>query len=285
MAPVTAAGLIATAAARLAQCGSDSPRLDAEVLLRDLLGIDRTALFMRLREPVDDALVLAFSRAIERRLRGEPIAYITGRREFMGHTFLVGPGVLIPRPETEQMVEWALNWLGGRDGATVVDVGAGSGAIVLSLAHGRRASSGDRLVGSDRSLVALGYARHNRAALGLESVVALVAGDLLEPFRVPFDLVLANLPYLTCDQFAGNPDLWMEPALALVSGDNGLDAIRRLIADLPRVLTRGGAVMLELDPAQAEVTAWELSAALPGAAISRHRDLAGDERFVVAQTS
>src|SRR5262245_59822813 len=118
---------------RLNQSGSDTPGLDAEVLLRHALEFDRTTLFARIADPIEPATLAAYLALIDERAKGVPVAYLTGEREFMGLTFAVGPEVLIPRPETEILVEWALRWLTGRKGATIVDVGAGSGAIALSL--------------------------------------------------------------------------------------------------------------------------------------------------------
>lgn len=279
-----AADLIRAAAARLAEHGYDTPRLDAEVLLRHVLGIDRTRLFVRLREPVEAEQAAAFQALVMRRIVGEPVAYLTGVREFMGLPFVVGPGVLVPRPETELLVGWALGWLADRSGSTVADIGAGSGAIAVSIAHGTPAARVGRILAADVSAAALGYARRNAAAHA-PGRVRLVRGDLVGwcgGGRI--DLLLANLPYLTPAQLAGNRDLRAEPALALVSGADGLDAIRRLAADLPRVLAGNGAAVIELDPRQAPSVAGLVAGVLPGARVEIGRDLAGWDRFVVAQT-
>ena len=129
--PATIAAALQKGRDWLARSATDTPRLDAEVLLRSLLGLDRTALFTRLRDPIDPTALQAFLDLIDQRARGVPVAYLTGEREFMGMRFTVGPGVLIPRPETEILVEWALDWLRERPGATVADVGTGSGAIAF----------------------------------------------------------------------------------------------------------------------------------------------------------
>jgi release factor glutamine methyltransferase len=281
----TANDLIRHAASHLAAAGIETARLDAEVLLRHVLGIDRTRLFMRLRDPVDGEDTKAFQSLIDRRLTGEPVAFLTGAREFMGLEFAVGPGVLIPRPETELLVEWAARWLKKRNESTVIDVGAGSGAIILSLAGNLRGAGAHRYVGCDVSDAALAYAMRNRDALGLSEIVHLVRGDLLSWLGTPVDLILANLPYLTPEQLASNPDLRAEPELALVSGADGVDAIERLIADLPRVLAPGGAAAFELDPGQAERIAGSIGRALPGARVAIMQDLAGLDRFVIAETA
>jgi release factor glutamine methyltransferase len=279
----TAAVLVRDAAERLAVAGVESARLDAEVLLRHVLGIDRTRLFMRLREPVDEEAVARFWTLVERRLADEPVAYLTGEREFLGLPFAVGPGVLVARPETELLVEWAAGWLAGKRGATVVDVGTGSGAIILALATMVGGAHQGLLLGADRSVEALAYAVRNRANLMLDDRVRLIRGDLLTWLGAPADLILANLPYLTLEQLSSNPDLCAEPELALVSGHDGLDAIRRLLDDSGRVLAPGGAIALELDPSQAQTAAGLAAAVLPDARVSVKQDLAGRDRFVIAE--
>lgn len=281
--PVTIAQALRWASQRLATGGSSTPRLDAEVLLRSILGLDRTSLFLRLNEPVAPDDLSRFAALVERRLAGEPVAYITGEREFMGLPFAVGPGVLVPRPETELLVEWALAWLADRTHATAIDVGTGSGAIALSLAYHLPKPPTWRIVGADISRAALRYARHNRSRLGLEQCVHLVCGDLVTWCRGPVDLILANLPYLRPDQVASNPELVAEPRLALEAGPDGLDLYRRLVADLPRVLAPGGAVAIEIDPSQAETAPLLLAAGLPDARIAVLPDLAGLPRHVIAE--
>lgn len=280
--PETIAATIWEAATQLAEAGSETPRLDAEVLLRHLLGVDRTGLFLRLPEPLAESTRQAFAELVERRRAGEPVAYLTGAREFMGLPFAVGPGVLVPRPETEILVEWAVDWLASRSTMTVVDVGTGSGAIALAVAS-LSTGKGHRIIACDRSPDALRYAAENRERLGLNNVVDFVTGDLLTWCRVPVDLVLANLPYLRPEQRASNPALWAEPVEALVSGAAGLDAIERLIGDLPRLLAPGGAVAFELDPSQVKAVVSRLHSALPDVESTVLRDLAGLERVVVGQ--
>lgn len=272
------------AAKRLAATGIQTPRLDAEVLLRRLLGLSRAELFLRCPDPISSHHDQLYDDLITRRISGEPVAYLTGAREFMGLPFQVAPGVLIPRPETELLVEWALAMIADMHEPLVVDVGTGSGAIAVSIAA---LSPGPvRIVATEISAQALGIARRNAEAI-LDSPrrerLRIQAGSLLEPISHPVDLVLANLPYLTPEQIADNPDLGAEPRLALDGGSDGLHLVRDLIADLPRVLARDGGVGLELDPAQTGPVERMLRDMFPGRATRSINDLAGLSRHVVME--
>ncbi len=280
----THADLLNVAAERL-QATSASPRLDAEILLRTVTGLDRTRLFLALRDDVQPNDESAFQRLLERRENGEPTAYITGAREFMGLPFAVTPDVLVPRPETELLVEWALSHLPAFDRRPVrlVDIGSGSGAIAVAIAAlapvpvdvtAVEPSPGARDVISRNAAQHLPPDRPGR--------FAIVDGDLLDAAPGPFDIVLANLPYLTPEQIAENPDLAAEPRLALDGGVDGLDLIRRLIPRLPARLAQPFAVGLELDPMQAEIVSALLASTLPGAEVAIIRDYAGFDRHVVS---
>ena len=282
---LTGAAAIRAAADRLVAAGRDTPRLDAEVLLRHVLGLDRTGLFLGLHEPLTSDEHRRFESLVARRLGGEPVAYIVGEREFMGLAFAVNRAVLIPRPETEIIVEWALECLKTRAcGASVVlDIGTGSGAIALALAAHLGSCWPGTVVAADVSGDALRVAATNRSRFGLGGRVALVRGDLAGWCGGQVDLLLANLPYLRPEQIASNPDLTAEPLGALDGGDDGLDLIRQLLADLPRLLAPRGAVGLEVDPVQAAEVARLVGDALPGAAIDTLRDLGGLDRHVIAR--
>lgn len=270
------------AARRLESAGIDSPGLDAEVLMRHVLGLDRTAYFLRRPDLISERDRSAFDALVRRRLARESVAYIVGSREFMGRPFAVGPGVLVPRPETEILVEWALDWLALHPGKrSVLDVGTGSGAIALSIAAAKPAGVQHFVVGSDVSQTALHVAARNRRAFGLQDAVSLVRGNLADWHGGPIELLLANLPYLRPDQVSGNRDLATEPELALVGGPDGLDLVRRLLADAPRVLAPGGAVGLEIDPSQAEATVTLGPRHLPALEWQIIPDLAGHPRHVV----
>jgi len=281
--PDSIAAALRAARVRLAAV-SPTAGLDAEVLLRHVLRIDRTTLFGRLTESLRPAARTAFAALVEQRAAGAPVAYLVGIREFMGMEFVVRPGVLIPRPETELLVEWALAWLTDRPGATVLDVGAGSGAIALSLAALLPAERRDRIIAADYSRTALTVAAENRARLGLAERVRLVRGDLATWCRGPVDLLLANLPYLRPEQLRANPDLAAEPTVALLGGRDGLDLIRRLISDAPRFLAPGGAFGLEIDPTQADSVIALVKRVFPAANCMIQPDLAGLSRHILVDT-
>ncbi|MFN8591539.1 MAG: peptide chain release factor N(5)-glutamine methyltransferase [Thermomicrobiales bacterium] len=279
----SAGNALRTARLRLSQGRSSSPALDADVLLRHVLGIDRTALFARRQQPLTKEQRQRYQALIEARLQGVPVAYLTGIREFMGYPFTVNPDVLIPRPETEILVEWALQWIAARLDATVVDVGTGSGAIALSLAAILGPDWPGRVIASDVSSRALAVAAANRDALGLTNKVALVQGFLLESLAQPVDLILANLPYLRPDQVVANPDLAAEPRLAFDGGEGGMMLIAALLRDAPRVLRTGGTIGLEIDPGQASTVTALAQSSFPSADITLLRDLAGLHRHVIIQ--
>lgn len=283
--PETLETLMRWATARLAGAGIAAPRLDAEILLRHTLRIDRARFFLRLPEPVAADVTLAFTALIDRRVAGEPITYITGTREFMGLPFIVTPDVLIPRPETELLVEWALSTIGDGARVTVADLGTGSGAIAISIAALAPPTAAVSVTGTDISEAALAVARENLARIAPPHPVTFLQGSLAQPIQAQVDLVLANLPYLTPAQIAGNHDLDAEPRVALDGGAHGLELVNELIRDLPRLLKRGGAAGFELDPDQCYTVRSALADAFPNYEIQIITDLSGRERHVVMRRS
>ncbi|HLI52640.1 MAG TPA: peptide chain release factor N(5)-glutamine methyltransferase [Thermomicrobiaceae bacterium] len=283
--PATLGDLLSHARQRLVESGSDSPRLDAEVLLRHLLHLDRAHLLVSLDRPAPPWLAGRFDALVERRAAGEPVAYITGQREFMGLDFLVDRRVLIPRPETEFLVEWGSRRLrrdSGRShrGRLVVDVGTGSGAIIVSLAALTEPRLGTVFVGADISREAIEVARLNAARLA-PGRVELLVGNLLSWCRRPADLILANLPYLRPEQL--HEGIEREPEAALLSGEDGFDHYRRLLARLPETLAGSGACICEIDPSQRKFALRASRTATPNRRISVLPDLAGFDRYLVIE--
>ena len=261
-------------AERLAQAGLEQPRRTAELLLAGVLGVDRVHLIAHPEAPVPEALQSRFEHDLERRAGGEPLQYILGCQEFYGRAFAVGPGVLIPRPETELLVEQTLARL--RSGDRVCDVGAGSGAIAVTVALER---DDLRVFASDISSDALAIARRNSHNLG--AAVRFCAGDLLTPFRdASLDIIASNPPYVAETARPGlQRELAHEPAGALFAGPVGLDCYRRLIPQAARALKSGGTLLLELGHDSLP----GVSALLDGPAwgpAEIHQDLAGIPRVV-----
>ena len=270
---------IEDATARLAG-ESESPQLDAELLLREAAGLDRVGVFMRHGDLLPEAQDALFTELLGRRLAGEPIAYILGRRWFRTIELYVDDRVLIPRPETEHFVDLALAWLAAHPGPRrIIDVGTGSGAIALALAT----ELGDRrpdvqIVGSDVSRPALRVAALNRERLGLRERVDLVASDLLAGFDGPFDLILANLPYLRPDQ--RHPSTRREPPVALFGGPDGFDLHRALLRQAGEKLAGDGAYVGEIDPDQGAI-AVSFAEETTGRNARIEVDLAGDARYLI----
>ncbi|HEY8292752.1 MAG TPA: peptide chain release factor N(5)-glutamine methyltransferase [Thermomicrobiales bacterium] len=263
--------------------GIETPELDAALLLGHLLGRDRAALYAHLLDDAPPGIPDAFDALIERRSRREPVAYLTGAKEFMGLAFAVSAAVLVPRPETELLVEWAACWLVTRPhGARVVDVGTGSGAIAISLAS---MTTHTRIFASDISREALEVARLNARRHMVADRVAFVCGDLVSWLGRPVTMILANLPYLT-DAQTDAADLRAEPRGALAGGGgDGFRFYRTLIPQIPGRLALDGACAFEIDPSQAAIATALCAASFPAASVAIHHDLAGLARFVTVETA
>lgn len=217
--------------------------VDADLLLAHALGRSRTWLFSHGDALVDGVQAERFHALVARREAGEPVAYLTGRRGFWRFDLAVSPATLIPRPETELLVELALERLPEGVPLRIADLGAGSGAIALALAFERPRA---QVIATDASDAALGVARANADALGLRNI-EFRAGDWCTPLGGgSFDLIASNPPYIAAgDPHLARGDLRFEPAAALASGEDGLDAIRVISRDAPRHLRRGGWLLLE----------------------------------------
>ncbi|BBL69754.1 peptide chain release factor N(5)-glutamine methyltransferase [Methylogaea oryzae] len=269
--------LLFEASERLAPT-SDSPRADAEILLAHVLGKGRTYLFAwpeKQLEPEQESLFLDL---IARRQTGEPIAYLTGTREFWSREFLITPDVLIPRPETELLVELALDRIPQDQACVVADLGAGSGAIAVTVALERPKA---RVWASDISGAALAVAKANAERQGARNV-EFVLSDWLDGLPpLPYDLIVSNPPYIAeHDPHLAEGDLRFEPTGALASGPDGLDAIRRIAADARGRLKPGGALLLEHGYDQAEAVQ-ALLCGLGYRDVASHRDLLGHGRVTL----
>lgn len=288
------AALLAAAVDRLTVAGSGSPRLDAELLLAQVLGTDRSGIRAHPDALVGDGPRDAFEALLARRERGEPVAYIRGFREFHGLVIATDARALIPRPETELLVDAALGVIGARLTAAprpegtpplrVADVGTGSGAIAVALlvALRRRRMADQVLVdASDLSADALQLARENAVSHGVADRMAFAVADLL-PERVepPYAVICANLPYVATGDLAGlSKDLEFEPQPALDGGPGGLGVVRRLLDLLPGTLAADGVALLEIGADQGEAIAQEVVTRLRGWRCSVTADLAGLPRL------
>ncbi len=246
--------LLHAAAERMSEAGIEGGRLDARILLAQAMQITRDELIAASRKPTTDEAE-RFEALIRRRLAREPIAYITGRKEFWSLDFAVGPGVLVPRPDTETLIEAALNLGLDRDAPLrVADLGTGSGAILIALL---KQFPNARGTGFERSAPALAYAKANLEKHRLEKRGEIVGSDWNEAPAGAFDLILSNPPYIPSHEIeALEPDVRLhEPRAALDGGLDGLDAYRALAGLLPGLLRPGGAALLELGQGQAEAAA------------------------------
>jgi release factor glutamine methyltransferase len=240
---------------------ADRARRDTETLLLHLVGKNRAWLMARLDEDFAGCTAIRFASLLDRRLRGEPIQYIVGETEFFGLPFKVTPDVLIPRPETEHLVEKAIELARLRAAPRIVDVCTGSGAIAVALAHAVPTAD---ITATDLSDAALTMARENSLRNRVESRIRFLQGDLLEPLAAErFELVVANPPYVPSDE-RDSMSVEVrdhEPALALFAGADGLDIYRRLISAAPSVLVPGGFIALEIGYGQARAVEELLAAA------------------------
>jgi release factor glutamine methyltransferase len=278
---------------RLRAAGSESPRLDAELLLGHAIGTDRTVVAAHPEASVSLDGADRFEADLARRETGEPVAYIRGFKEFYGLAFSTDPRALIPRPETERLVELAEREVvrrltaaprpAGARPIRIVDVGTGCGAVAVALAvalRRRRIVDEIEVLGTDESSDALDLARENAVGHSVGDRVRFVEADLLSPVIVdPFDIALANLPYVRSDVVPTLPiAASFEPVLALDGGPDGLAVIRRLLARLPDALTANGVALLEIGADQGDGIVRAVDDALPGWRTTVELDLAGHPR-------
>ncbi len=261
-----------------AKGGVDAPRLTAEILLAQALSCDRVRLYLDFDKPLGAPELAAFRELVRRRAAGEPTAWLTGRREFLGHAFRVTPAVLVPRPETELLVEAALAHL-PPEGA-LLDLCTGSGCIAISAALARPDA---RVVATELSPEALAVARENATALGAK--VEWLEGDLDGPVEAGerFDVIVANPPYVPAGEIAGlSREVRREPRMALDGGSDGLDTLRRIVSCAPSRLRREGLLVVEMHESH-EVPLPALCREAGFSGVEVGRDLAGLPRWVVAR--
>ena len=273
--------LIKTASEFFSNKEIDTARLDAEVLLAHVLGKSRMDLYCCYDQPVTGPELDRYRELVRRRRNREPVAYIIGNKEFFSLAFEVNPNVLIPRPDTELLVESALTWLADKPDAFVCDVGTGSGAIAVAVAF---SSPLCRVVAIDNSKPALEVAARNADTHQVRDRVEFLCANLLEKTDRPFDLIVSNPPYIPAgDQQALAPEIRdFEPAGALFSGEDGLDVIRSLIEQLHGRINSGGAFMVEVGKGQSSAVINFLHESGVFGTIEAIKDISGIKRVVCA---
>jgi release factor glutamine methyltransferase len=260
----------------------DSPRLTAEVLLAHVLGLSRAQALARLEQKISAEAQAQFEALVARAATGEPLAYLTGTREFCGLEFVVDARVLVPRPETELLVDLAVRLQPGGRYQHILDVGTGSGCIAVTLAVKCPTA---RITAVDLSAEALAVARRNAERHAMGDRIVFVQSDLLASREAAlrhasFDLICANLPYVASDELRTLPVARHEPALALDGGPDGLALIRRLLTEAAQALAPGGRLVLEIGAGQGEAVVALARAVIPAVRVELHHDLAGLERLV-----
>jgi len=257
---------------------STTPNLDAQLLLMKAVDQTRAWVLAHPEAELSATQSRQFQGDLAELAAGTALPYILGWWEFYGRPFKLNRRVLIPRPETELLVEQALNWLQRVDGGRALDLGTGSGCLAVTLAAERPSV---RVWASDIERGALQLARLNASWYGVEERISFVQADLLSPLRGPFDVICANLPYIPTATLADLKVARREPARALDGGQDGLSLIRQALEDLPRALAARGLALFEVQPDQAAAVGEAARRVLPGAQVQVRRDLAGLERLVM----
>ncbi len=261
----------------LAANNIEDTALESELLLRHALKISRVQLYLDLSRELSPKQEGAFWRLVKRRLNGEPTAYITGHREFYGFDFYVASSVLVPRPESELLVEKALNLAHHRNISTIAEIGTGCGAIAISLALNLPEA---KIYASDISAPALKVALFNCQKHGVANRICLLQGDILDPLPEPVDLIVANLPYVRESELPPTGPVSFEPILALNGGPEGLEKIHRLCQQADSKLSPQGCLLLEIGQGQGKAVTSSLYSLFPSARIEVASDLSGMERVV-----
>jgi release factor glutamine methyltransferase len=266
---------LSLAAGELAAVGIESARLESEMLLSYILGIRRHALYLDPEEEIGDTVYRQFYTLIEKRIKGVPIHYLVGEKEFMGLPFYVDERVLIPRFDTEVLCETVIHWLRAHPGQRrLADIGTGSGALAVSLVH---YIPDLRVTAVDCSDAALAVARRNAETHGVTDRITFRRGDLLSPVS-EVDAIVSNPPYIRAEEI---PDMG-EPRLALDGGPDGLDFYRRMVQESPDFLSKGGLIALEIGYGQAEAVTGLLASSGAFIDIDTRPDLSGIPRVITA---
>jgi release factor glutamine methyltransferase len=279
----------------------ENPSLESEVLLRSVLNLSRAQFFLDLNQYLNPEQEAAYSEWIERRMQDEPLAYILRCREFFGLDFFVDERVLIPRPETELLVEEAISFAQSNPVTTVADIGTGSGVIAVSLAVNLLHSTSQnakpspsvrapsppsyysrqpKIYAADISSPALKVAAINCLKHHVSEGVILLQGDLLAPLPEPVDILIANLPYISSVELAQMPSARFEPVIALDGGESGMDKLSQLCYQLQGKVNPGGCVLIEIGSGQSRAVSSLLCELYPSATIEVLPDLAGIDRVV-----
>jgi len=269
---------------RLSKAGVAEPRLEAEIILSDTMGVPRHRLYAFQDDDLLDPILKRLESIVWRRVKREPLAYILEHREFYGIDLQVGPEVMIPRQETEELIERAMLVCmeksdDTQEGLVVVDVGTGSGGIAINLAIHLPAFL---VYATDISSEALNIARSNILKYGVEERIRVVQGDLLEPINDPVDVIVANLPYICTNKIQGlEPELQWEPFVALNGGTDGLDVMKKLMNQAVCKLSNNGVILMEIDPGQGDSLIRLSCDLFPDASVSIEEDLFGNDRIFV----
>ncbi len=275
--------LLPSARQRLRQAGCDSPRLDAEMLLGQAMHHNRTWLYANFKTIVTPSQLKEFDHLLQRRAQREPVAYLVGQREFFGLEFQVNEAVLIPRPETELLVETALQFSkNAKSRLTIVDVGTGSGCIAIALAKHLADAT---IFAVDISAEAVRLARQNGLRHQVKSAITFLQADLLSPFNQTLDLIVSNPPYISAAELLTvSPEVWhYEPRLALAGGADGLAIIRRLLAQAQTKLKPNGCLLVEIGSTQGQAVYRLAQTYFPHAHIKIKQDLAGLDRLLAVR--
>ena len=282
----TVGSAISAAERLLDTAGVDGARLTAEALMALLLGMGRAGVYARLRDSLDAAKDEAYTGLVRRRANREPLQYITGRQEFCGLDFIVGPEVLVPRPETEMLVTEGSGLLAGAQAPVIADIGTGSGCVAVSLAV---RLPGAKVYAVDSSHAALVTAEKNSGMHGVTDRVRLLSGDIFSPMGAEglaggLDLIVSNPPYIPSGDIQGlQQEVLFEPRAALDGGLDGLDVFRRLIVEAPAYLKPGGWLLIEIGLGQSDAVRRIVDEAHGLELSGFKRDFSGIERVLVAR--